>query len=101
MGAVRRPGFRANTKPAIDIAVDQARHRHHSHPARSEAESQDPSQAKRPTRQKWMPRIICCIATASADSLGLPLLSPAAAAESGNMRNVVLLTICATRGTNA
>ena len=48
-----------------------------------------------------MPIIICCTATASADRLGLPLLSPAAAAESGNMRNVVLLTICATRDTKA
>src|SRR5205814_441220 len=58
-------------------------------------------QSVRMPRQKWMPRIICCIAIASGDSTGLALLSPFAAALSGNMRKVVFITICATRGSSA
>ena len=49
-------------------------------------------------RQKWMPRIICAIATASGDSVGLASFSPLAAALSGNMRKVVFMTICVIRG---
>ena len=51
--------------------------------------------------QKWMPRIICCMATASGESWGLAPFSPLAADESGNMRKVVFMPICATRGTSA
>lgn len=51
--------------------------------------------------QKWIPFIICCKAIASGDSCGLltlPVFSPCAAELSGNIRNAVFMTICATRG---
>ena len=48
-----------------------------------------------------MPRIICCIAMASADGWYFLSLSPLAAALSGNMRKVEFMTIWATRGTSA
>jgi len=51
--------------------------------------------------QKCIPRIICCIATASGDSLGLSVLAPLAADESGNILKLVFMAICATRGSAA
>ena len=54
--------------------------------------------AARPELRSGCPRIICCIAIASGDRVALPPLSPLAAALSGNMRKLVFIRICATRG---